>query len=104
MPTLVGLWGYQRGVLRHRKGRWPAGPVLLPIVPCGWAEKHCCGKRIAIYRWLGVRWYGVPMPVRVWRRVANKEPLKSHNGCGCIVKLKVAMIILKRSWKQWKAA
>lgn len=39
MPTLVGLWGYQRGVLRHRKGRWPAGPVLLPIVPCGWAEE-----------------------------------------------------------------
>lgn len=43
-----------------------------------------------LVRWLGVMWYGVPMPVRLWLRLTHpKRPrVGSFGGCGCIKRLK----------------
>lgn len=46
--------------------------------------------------WLGVRWYGVPIPLRWLLRVRVKVPL---SGCGCVVRLKdVWTRIKERGW------
>lgn len=39
---------------------------------------------VMLWRWLGVTWYGMPKPVRWWKR-ARHQP-----GCGCVKVLKDA--------------
>lgn len=39
-----------------------------------------------VHRWLGIDWYGVPAPVRWWKRW-NFERFDTR-GCGCICVLK----------------
>ncbi len=67
-----------------------------------------CGskKPIAnVVRWFGIRWYGIPMPVRYMRRWFAKDAptMDSYEGCGCIIKLKVVWLVLGRlghlSWE-----
>lgn len=42
-----------------------------------------------IVRWLGVDWFGVPMPIRLWRQwFFEPSPEGGYPGCGCIVWLK----------------
>ena len=59
---------------------------------------HCPRERLpdadGIVRWLGIRWYGVPYPLRVWRwqtrfnDVEFREYMARIPQCGCIVVLK----------------
>ena len=53
--------------------------------------KPCCG--VSIVKWLGLRWYGEPMPRRWWKRwrTGMRGPWK---GCGCLVKPKEAWVQL----------
>lgn len=55
--------------------------------PCP-LDKH--GPRRKTVRWLGLVWYGVPYPIRVWLWVTNEKHPKpsSFTGCGCIKALK----------------
>lgn len=50
-----------------------------------------------IVRWLGVRWYGVPMPIRLWAWATHpKHPRPgTFSGCGCVKVLKDAAT---RAW------
>lgn len=43
-----------------------------------------------IVTWLGIRWYGVPYPVRVWLWIAHPSHRKPSwwPGCGCVKVLK----------------
>lgn len=59
-----------------------------------------CGKGkngTGAIRWLGVRWAGIPMPVRYLRRWFTKDApaIDSYDGCGCIIKLKVVWFVLQ---------
>ena len=56
-------------------------------VPCP-ADHHPDAE--GIVNWLGIRWYGVPWPVRVWTRFTHrsKPRLNSWRGCGCIKRAK----------------
>jgi hypothetical protein len=40
--------------------------------------------------WLGVRWYGVPYPIRLWLWATHPNHRKPSwfGGCGCVVRLK----------------
>lgn len=59
---------------------------------------HCPLSRLPDYEgivvWLGIRWYGVPFPLRVWRWATKfndidlYEYLARYPQCGCIVVLK----------------
>lgn len=64
-----------------------------------------CGNP-KIYKWGGVRWYGIPYPVRIARWILLRHhPRPSHwHGCGCIVKLKAAGLIVRQGWIAWRAA
>ena len=76
-------------------------PELVQLTAMG--KPHCpLGKHYAgpgQTRFLGVRWYGVPMPVRLWLRLKGwlwdaHSPRacvsEVWDGCGCIVTLKAA--------------
>lgn len=39
-------------------------------------------------RWLGVKWRGIPYPVRLWLRVRHGTATGKWPGCGCIDRLK----------------
>jgi len=54
-------------------------------------RKKTCNKG-EIRSWMRIRWYGLPSPVRVWRKYmwASHPPINDWPGCGCIVKFKVA--------------
>lgn len=65
-------------------------PVILYIsgrVVCPWG-KH--PRKDGTIRWLGVRWHGVPYPLRlvVWARARTHPRPSSFGGCGCVVELK----------------
>ena len=57
-----------------------------------------CGKSSEpnTIRWIGIRWYGIPMPVRYLRRWFTKDApaMDSYDGCGCIIKLKTVQLVL----------
>ncbi len=59
-----------------------------------------CGKaaKAEVIRWFGIRWYGIPMPVRRLRRWFTKDApaMDSYDGCGCIIKLKTAWLVLQQ--------
>lgn len=63
-------------------------PVLVRIT-----LEQCPARTFAedgIVRWLGIEWYGVPMPVRWWLRLTHpKRPkIRGFSGCGCVKVLK----------------
>lgn len=39
-------------------------------------------------RWLGLVWLGVPLPVRLWRRLFYLDRPEDWKGCGCVAVLK----------------
>lgn len=43
-------------------------------------------------RWLGVKWYGLPAPMRwfLWAMKRTHPASRSFSGCGCSVRLKSA--------------
>ena len=56
-------------------------------------------------RWLWIRWYGVPMPLRWWGAaglyyealgVGAKVNWKALPGCGCVAKLKELWLAVRR--------
>jgi hypothetical protein len=58
--------------------------------------KKCprCPKSL-IARWLGIRWYGKPAPLRLWAAIVRGDDPGMWPGCGCIVKLKSSWQALK---------
>lgn len=62
-----------------------------------WSRGECPRGRFpdadGVVRWSGVRWYGVPAPIRWWLRWRNPVHPKpsSFPGCGCIKRLKDAI-------------
>jgi hypothetical protein len=88
------------------------GPRTVPKAPPG--KKRGCGgckeAKPGIVRWAGVRWYGVPDPLR--RKCPRHEPLRAfayqlwqdfgavrdepYKGCGCIVKTKAVYEAVRR--------
>lgn len=66
-------------VILHVKGK---------ACPRGWHP-----DKDGIVRWLGVRWYGVPFPIRayLYARLGQGSPeeyIGAFAGCGCVVALK----------------
>lgn len=55
--------------------------------------------RRGVTRFVGVRWYGVPMPVRAWVWLTGTRhiPLRAWRLCGCAVVPKVAWRLLLRT-------
>ena len=39
-------------------------------------------------KWLGVKWRGIPYPVRLWLRVRHGTATGKWPGCGCVDRLK----------------
>lgn len=77
--------------------RYGRGGVACTIdgVPASRALSRPCPRgrhpdRQNVVRWMGVRWYGVPMPLRIWLRIAHpRHPrIFRWDGCGCVVVLK----------------
>lgn len=66
----------------------------------------CSGGAVEIVRWIGVRWFGVPAPVRHWRFFCTYSwtAPAEYGGCGCIFKLKLAKELLGNAWRLWRAA
>lgn len=61
-----------------------------------------------IIRWLGLRWYGVPAPLRWFLRlliaVRRVRPLTGPlDGCGCIVALRDRWDALRARLREWLA-
>lgn len=60
----------------------------------------CKAPAVPVYRWAGVRWYGLPMPLRVagwlvylyrgWTREGLPTFAARFPGCGCV-----------KVWKDW---
>lgn len=50
--------------------------------------KGACGS--TIYKWLGIRWYGIPAPMRHLSEFFGEFGWeeRAFEGCGCIVRLK----------------
>jgi len=74
----VGVCGLsQRPVAMHIRGQLPCHAGSHP-------------NEAGVVVWCGVRWIGVPMPVRLWLWVVSpKHPKPSaFGGCGCILFLK----------------
>lgn len=93
-----GLYGGRpaAAVCRHvceRGPRTPAEPKAAPREGVA-AQAGGCGCQggtpaaVPVVVWLGVRWWGVPYPVRLWREWFFIDVDRS--GCGCVVKLKAA--------------
>lgn len=75
-------------------------PVQLHIESCA----PSCPRGLhpgkdGVVTWLGIRWFGVPYPIRLWLRwkTTGKFP-----GCGCIARLKVAWEGFKARVKRWR--
>lgn len=50
-------------------------------------------------RWMGLVWFGVPMPIRLWLMARAVIPhLKHTAGCGCLVWLKRDVGVRARWW------
>jgi hypothetical protein len=69
----------------------------------------CSKSKAKIHQWLGIRWIGVPKPIRWYRAMLNKDkPKGGYTGCGCILKLKVSwdavIIAMKSIWDATKVA
>ena len=59
------------------------------------AGRASVDRETGIVTWLGVRWYGVPMPARVWIWIRQRPELGREawrpgdfDGCGCAVRVK----------------
>lgn len=51
-------------------------------------------------RWLGVKWMGIPKPVRWWNNRTEKLRWDEVPGCGCVVWLKrLALKVKGRIWQ-----
>jgi len=56
--------------------------------------------KTGVLRWLGVRWYGVPMPVRLalWACHARHPRPSRFTGCGCLARAKDLCVSIKDSF------
>jgi hypothetical protein len=53
-----------------------------------------CGSKDA-FVWLGIRWHGTPFPLRWWRWLRGTDTPADWSECGCIVKLKAAILAVR---------
>lgn len=60
-----------------------------------------------IIRWMGLRWFGVPYPIRLWGRtgmytettgLASKTDWRKLEGCGCLVVAKRLWRVIRRNF------
>jgi len=47
-------------------------------------------------RWLGMKWLGIPAPVRWWRNWRDETKWDQVPGCGCLVWLKRLWMMIRR--------
>jgi hypothetical protein len=84
------LWKHSLQVESDGQTRALVGvPTLYEINPASPLTKRPCCKGKAVHYWIGLRWYGMPAPVRWWRMPGRKrDPLTPYDGCGCLYVLK----------------
>jgi len=60
-----------------------------------------CGTTIT--RWLGIRWFGKPWPLRLYRE-GFRVRVREAPGCGCIVRLKTLTLVAQNAMRhEWAA-
>lgn len=81
----LGPSRYGRGVVACSIDGKPIAKAITRACPRG---RHPDAE--GIVRWAGIRWFGVPMPLRVKLRLWHpRHPrLRRWDGCGCVVILK----------------
>lgn len=102
----LGACPYYTGTPADRRQQWSQLTISAPK-PAG----KCGG---VIVRWpaiawdgiprFGPRWYGLPWPVRLWRRIRGDRDAFQAPGCGCLVKGKALWVGLKSLWITVKRA
>lgn len=73
----------------------------------GSTKKRCCGgnRGVKIEKWLGIRWYGVPIFKRLrMQRAIWPIKIMPMKGCGCPVKTKATWLATKAWFNYVKRA
>lgn len=80
--------------------------LSIPIADQPQRVLRCLPDSAGVVRWLGVRWYGVPKPIRLlWSNPDVREALglpalsAPLYGCGCVVLMKDAWIRAKAAFR-----
>lgn len=71
----------------HGPSAWRDGSVACTIDGKPVAGRTACPRGVwsgGLVRWLGVKWRGVPMPIRWVMRAVYRVPLRKWVGCGCL--------------------
>lgn len=84
---------------------WGVGAVSCTIngesiqhnVMAGTCEKNKYPDSFGRTRWLGILWWGVPFPIRVWLWATHPNHRRPSwfAGCGCIVRLKAFWTMIR---------
>ena len=77
----------------HRRGELcrPAGTEAVTLLVGGECPRGRWPDKRGVVRWLGVEWYGVPMPLRWWLMLTGRSRAMDPEAwpmCGCMVRLK----------------
>lgn len=77
---------WNEGAVRCTINGYPIHKAM-PIPPCP-KKKH--PDKQGVTRWLYVRWYGLPFPIRLWLWATHQSHRRPSwwTGCGCSVFLK----------------
>ena len=85
-----------------RKAKIPVyAAITISRCPVGRFEAYRTNEHeTPIYKWAFIRWYGVPMPIRIYHRLftAAHPSTKAYEGCGCIKALKDIYGQVKQRW------
>lgn len=71
----------------HGPSAWVDGAVACTVDGKPVAGRQACPRGVwsgGLIRWLGVKWRGVPMPIRWVMRAVYRVPLRKWVGCGCL--------------------
>lgn len=111
----LGLYGGRpsSAVCRHLCDLGPRTPASAPAASVaeggGGGGCGCSAPSVPVVRWLGVRWWGVPYPLRLWRDWLFLG--YDRAGCGCLVKAKAALeglaVVLgcaRAAWRRFSKA
>jgi hypothetical protein len=75
----------------HGPSAWRDGAVACTIDGKPMRGRTTCPRGVwsgGLIRWLGVKWRGVPMPIRWIMRAVYRIPLRKWVGCGCLDRVK----------------
>jgi len=67
---------------------------LPPKAPC----INCPEGGMLVIRWLLLRWYGTPAPIRWWKERMSYCTQDDMRGCGCLVKAKALTQAVRLLW------